>query len=547
MRGMPVIQGVKKVLAMIESVEAPFIRWCAAFLGILFVRFLLETFSSPTPSFPATPEVASLIHYVLFFIGAFLSLALVIRIFVPDIARISKFLIFGFPIVWLAPILDLVYSNGAGATMTYAFASNTADLWYAFFHFGAIGTLGGITAGLRTEIIAIFIGAGLYVAIKTGGWGKAVLAALFSYCALFLWGIAPNLLSLAATGVAFPDPGIFSSLISSFASSHLLQNFVRPSYGLSPTLAVETIFNLGMSSALYLVDFALAIVWVAAYRGALLRGLARCLRLGRIAYYYSLLAMGAFVAMRAGTPAPFANWVDALSFACLALAYLSAFGFATGVNDIADVHIDRLNGVSRPLLTGAVTEGDLAQSNWFFLAWALIGGFLAGYWAFFTIIAGTAAYYIYSAPPLRFKRVPIIAPFLVAIAGLSTTMAGFFFVDERKLVVDFPLQLLLLILVCLTLAQNFKDLKDIEGDRAHSIWTIPVLFGERLGKPVVGALLAAAFLAVPVILHDTALFAPSLAAAVLGYLFVVARPYREWPIFLLYFAYAGTVGWLLVR
>jgi 4-hydroxybenzoate polyprenyltransferase len=541
------MKAIRILLEKIETATAPFWQWCAAFLGILAVRFLLDNFSSPTPSFPASPDAASVIHYALFFLGAFLSLAIILRIFIPDIARISKFLLFGFPIIWLSPLLDLIYSHGAGAAMTYVFAANANDLFYVFLHIGAAGPFNGLTPGLRVEIMAIFIGAALYIGIRTGNVIKAFLAGLLSYCALFIWMVIPGLVAIVASGRALTQPATLSYLISSFLSSHLLANFARPSIQFSPLLAAETAFNVGMSSVLYIIDFILVIFWTILYRRKLATSLGKNVRLGRIAYYYSLMAIGAFVAIQMEPAAAFTNWVDVLLFICLALAFFSAFMFAIGVNDLADVDTDRINRAERPLATNTLTASDAVSGNFFFFAWLVIGGFLCGYWAFFTILVFTAAYYIYSAPPLRFKRVPIIAPFLIALAGLSTTMAGFFFVDAQKIVADFPLQLFLLLIICLTLAVNIKDIKDIDGDRAHDVWTIPVLLGLERGKQVVGALLAAAFLAVPVILRSNILFIPSLIAAILGYSFATMRSYREWRIFVLYFAYAGVAGLLLLR
>lgn len=540
------MKAIRGLLERIETATAPFWKWCAAFLGILFVRFLLETFSGPTPSFPASPDAASLVHYFLFFLGAFLSLALVIRIFAPDIARISKFLIFGLPIIWISPLLDLAYSHGVGATMTYIFVANPGGILSAFLHIGGGGPLGGITPGLRTEIIAIFIGVALYIGVRTGNLLKAIVGGFLSYCALFAWSIAPGLVALASAGHAFAQSAVLPYLLSSFLSSHLLANFARPSAALSPLLAAETAFNIGMSAILYIVGFVLIVLWAIIHNRRSAAAVVRSLRIGRIAYYYSLLVIGAFVAIQIGSAPAFTNWVDAVLFACLALAYLSAFIFAIGVNDISDVKTDQINQAGRPLAEGIAHESDVARSSLLFLGWSLLGGFICGYWGFFTILIFIAAQYIYSARPLRLKRVPIIAPFLVAVTGLATAMAGFFFADTQKVVADFPMQLFLLIVVCLTLAVNIKDIKDVPGDRAEDIWTLPVLLGIERGKQVVGALLAAAFLAVPVILGSEVLFVPSLVAAVVGYMFATAKPYREWRIFVLYFVYAGTAGLLLL-
>jgi len=43
----------------------------------------MENLSNPSPSFPAVPDLLTMVHYALFYAGAFLSTVLVLRIFVP--------------------------------------------------------------------------------------------------------------------------------------------------------------------------------------------------------------------------------------------------------------------------------------------------------------------------------------------------------------------------------------------------------------------------------------------------------------------------------
>jgi 4-hydroxybenzoate polyprenyltransferase len=310
--------------------------------------------------------------------------------------------------------------------------------------------------------------------------------------------------------------------------------------------ATEIGFNIGTAAIFYLFDFILIAYWAFLCNPRTVAALVHNVRPGRTAYYLGMIVLGVIIAEKLGPASAFTSWVDFVLFLVLLLAYFSAFLFAVGMNDLADVKIDRISNSHRPLPSGILREADIANSNVFFLTSSLIGGFISGYWTLFAIAVFTAAYYIYSAPPLRLKRIPFISTFLIAIATLGTLMAGFYFADANKLVSDFPIRLVALILICITLAVNFKDIKDVAGDRADNVWTIPVIFGEERGKQIVGILLAAAFLAVPVILANWLLFLPSLAAAILGYIFSIAKNYREWKIFVLYFLYLAVVGAILL-
>jgi 4-hydroxybenzoate polyprenyltransferase len=527
---------LSRFIAKVEALPISFGEWSAAFLGIIFIRFFLENISSPTPSFPAVPDTLTLVHYGVFYLAAILLFALVLRVFIKDILLVTKVLLFIFPIIWLPPIVDFIISRGAGSGMAYIFTASSG-LLASFFTLGGPYVLGGITLGIKIELICILVGIFGYVFIKTKQVGRAIFAAMLMYCAIFFLLALPSFL-------AFGSPSPLSSLLSVFSGSHMPNNFLRPTIQLSYGYAIETLFNLGMAHFLYLFDFALIVAWLSFYERNTARAIFKNMRLERIALFLGLIILGAgFASYRHGVSF-FGSAYDVVTFVELAVAWVCAWMFAVGVNDVADVAIDTISNNNRPLITGAISVAKIKQQNTFFLLWSLLGGYLAGYWGFFAIATFTAAYYIYSAHPLRLKQVPVIAPFLISLACLSAVLAGYYFVSPTKVFVDFPLNVLLLVIIFFTLFANFKDIKDIEGDRAAGIQTIPVIFGAH-GKEVVGALFAIAFLSVPIILGKTILLVPSLIAAVIGYVAINRRAYREWRIFVLYFAYVVVFVWLL--
>jgi 4-hydroxybenzoate polyprenyltransferase len=237
---------------------------------------------------------------------------------------------------------------------------------------------------------------------------------------------------------------------------------------------------------------------------------------------------------------------DILGVVVITIAFACAWLFAVGTNDLADTTIDAMTNTDRPLVTGSLSAGDIRSANIVFLIWAMIGGFILGYWTLFLIACFTAAYYVYSVPPLRLKRVPILASFLISLACLSAAMAGFFFVSSTKLVSDFPKELALIIIITFTLGANIKDVKDIEGDRADGVMTLPTVFGEKHGVALVGILLGFSFLVVPAVFRLWILLIPSAIAAIFGYWTVVVRPYREWRVFGIYFLYTAVVLGILI-
>ena len=417
-----------------------------------------------------------------------------------------------------------------------------------FWTIGGSSLFGGVTPGIKTEMVIILIGLAAYVFTKTKSVLRSIAAVVIGYCIVFAWLAFPSIMALfgaAAGNQGAAAPAYF--LVGQFAASHILGRLIQPAEALSYAASVGTLFNAGISYIFYLLDLALFIGWALLYRPNFLKEYLRNCRPERVTSFFLMIVVGILTAVAVAYGQPFGNWVDVLALIILFVAYFCAWIFAVGVNDIVDIEIDRVSNPGRPLVMSTITEGEMRSANLFFLSWSFVGAFLVGYWALFAMMLFTAAYYVYSAPPLRLKRVPILATFLIALASLSAAAAGFYFASPIQLAAAFPGRLLLLVLVFFTLVTNVKDIKDVDGDRAAGIATIPTMFKGSIGKTIIGAMLAIAFLSVPVILASAALFVPSIIAAAIGYYFAIAEPYHERWIFILYFIYAAVAGVILWR
>lgn len=172
---------------------------------------------------------------------------------------------------------------------------------------------------------------------------------------------------------------------------------------------------------------------------------------------------------------------------------------------------------------------------------ALLGSWCAGFYPFFMCLVYVACSYIYSMPPLRLRRFPLIPSFLIGVACLATVLAGFFFISVHKEIFIFPPLLSMGIIIMVTLAINFKDIKDIEGDKANGIITLPILFGKR-GVRVVACLFALSILLAPFFLSFWLLYIIAVPASIVGYKLIVKEPYNEKPLFVLRFFFLGAIG-----
>lgn len=543
---------VGKFIERLESVPINIKGWGTAFLGILFVRFLLENISSVSLNGFLVSDASTIVHYYLFYLGALISTIIVIGFFLPKGANVHKVMLFGLILSWLAPIFDLVISRGQKSFMAYIFTGAGGLMRNLAMFFGPYSPLGGITWGMRTELIIIILGIGFYVFLKTQSVWRSILVAILSYLVMFVWVSAPSVFKLVYNTLfnqaGFSEP-VFQFFARSIGASVITMNFLHPAVGLSYLPALETFFNVAMSEIYYLLISVLLVIFFYFRCPNKLIAVFKNLRPFRVIHYWVMLIGGFLFAQRVANFRPSFNWVDVFSILTLFLSFYCAWMFAVGVNDVADEEIDKISNSKRPLIEHSLSSGDFQSINFFFLIWSLVGAFLAGHYTLYLLIVFTAAYYIYSAEPLRLKRVPILSTFLIAVASLSAIMAGFYFLNPDKGMKSFPLQLFLVVILFFTLLINMKDLKDIEGDKKTGIKTLPVIFGEKRGKQVVGFLAVLAYLIVPIILKSAPLIIPSLIAALFTYIFVNFKNYKEWRVFTLYFLYLMVsapifFGWL---
>jgi homogentisate phytyltransferase/homogentisate geranylgeranyltransferase len=188
---------------------------------------------------------------------------------------------------------------------------------------------------------------------------------------------------------------------------------------------------------------------------------------------------------------------------CTLLAGWSVNVFITGINQLEDVEIDRIN---KPLLP--IAAGDLSPraGRWIVAVAAVLPIALAltqGLVEVVAVVAGLLVGVAYSVPPLRLKRWPALAAisisgvralvvnlgvalhFGLTLAGTTRIPAGVWVLTA--FVAPFSVAIALL-----------KDVPDIEGDRAYRIATYSVRLGGAVVLRAGLALLAAAYVGIAV-------------------------------------------------
>jgi len=528
---------IEKFIADIKSQTITINQWVLGFLGIIFVRFFFESFSSKPSDGIISSDPYTLVHYLMFFLCVTLGSLIIIGYFTKDYKNAPKILLFGLPVLWIAPILDLFISSGFGYKMTYVFDSGKQLFLNLFTFFGPVLN-SGATYGMRFGIAIIIIGFGLYVWYSTRSKLRGFIGALCMYLLIFSIGSLPGILYT----VSHPENGATTKteVMEYFKENILLStishNTLREGVNsVSDIRFVELGFNKLITQILFILSVIFGAIFF--YKVSSLKFLAiiKNARPERVNFYTASLFSGICFAYINQVNGSFV-WIDIFGIISLFVSWVGLWMYAVHTNDIVDVEIDKISNKERPLVKGVLSADDMYQTGNIWLAVALLGSWSAGYYPFFMSLIYISASYIYSVPPLRLRRFPIISSFLIGIACLATILAGYFFISIYKNIEAFPIFLAFGIVVMVTLAINFKDIKDIEGDRKNGIMTIPTLF-EKRGIQIVAVLFGLSILLVPFFLSFYFLYIIAIPSAIIGYRLILKKPYKEKPIFVLRFVF----------
>lgn len=526
---------IHRLFRAIEETPMTVGGWFAGFIGIVFVRIFLENFSGRQFGVLATSDIETILHYTLWYLTGLTAVMTVMHFCIGrDMLRIAKVTLFGALIIITPPVLDLIFTQGAGTHMTYVFGAPEMLLKNYVTWFFASPASTGATFGIRIELAILTLAMFAYARYVGASLLRSLIAGLLFYTTIFLLGILPNFVGMT---------GNFGWLLE-IQHSLLKSSFFRSDQMFSSLTRTHDMYsNVAMAQVctmivLPLVAFVLFRIvpekWKAVMQNA---------RPERVMHYWVAVTVGIVLAYveGVGRSLPYGLF-DVTTLILLYVSFFLVWMFAIAVNDIVDRDSDALTNSTRPLITKALSVSDMRTAAGIFLGGALVTGFLAGHVAFLTILVFVAISWIYSSPPLHLKRFVLINASCVALATLSAVVAGFFTVSTEQSFVYFPMAWAVLIFVIITLIGNVKDIKDVAGDRLAKVYTIPVIFGDKRGRIIVWSLVAFALLLVPFILEDMRLLVPGIIASVCAYSLIRRNPFRELYLFLLYFVYLASLA-----
>lgn len=228
----------------------------------------------------------------------------------------------------------------------------------------------------------------------------------------------------------------------------------------------------------------------------------------------------------------FLNWI----LASFSLVFAVLFSIVT--NNYFDREIDVVSNPCRPLIVGAINAKDYKIYGYIFLFLSLTNAALINGTILKLISLFIGAYYVYSVPPFRIKRIPVFSKWIIGLNSIVLLNIGSNLFYPGPTVSALPSILLIL---GIGLASNFIDLKDIEGDTAGNITTMPTVLGAKNSKRLIGliflvlyptsTLFLISFLPEPFLLFNLLPF-----MLLIGFLqmFIINRKnYNEVPVFVL--------------
>jgi 4-hydroxybenzoate polyprenyltransferase len=444
---------ISKIIGDLENSKAPFWYFILAFYAAVTLRNFIETISTKVDIYPL-----GLAHWYI----SYSALALTFIVFLylvskTPVEKIAKTILPGFLFLITAPIIDLIVSRGQGISMNYLLPFSLRDLLQRFFtYFGNYQDF-AITPGIRVEFAIGLLAAFIYLYIKNSDFLKSLWQTFLFYATIFVFLILPFIIKEAA-------------------------------------LLLGLMFN--YTDLLFIDFYALLILimgglifyfWDKKYFLRLLGDM----RYLRQASFIMMLFLGVAVGLASSQNGFSLTLNNLFDFIFAPLSLFFAFGFSIITNNIADFRIDKISNPERPLVSGDIKPETYQKFAWLFLAGAMFYSLLVSAAAFFLILLFMASYFIYSMPPFRFKRVPVLSKLAISFNYLVSLIIGYLVINPR--LDSFPSYLWPIFLLGITGALNMIDLKDFSGDKAEGIATLPVLLGLKWAKMIISLLVFIAY------------------------------------------------------
>lgn len=518
-----ILDGISRLFERVERQSVTFGTWVVGLSCLIVLRILIESWISSFETVSAIDLFYRLSHFLLFLIMTVLLLVPVVRwAGKSDIPQAATLTLFGFLIVLTPPFVDAWITGGKLLWSFYKFDGLTGwssghGLPYRYLTlFGNRPDI-GITYGVRFEVVVVTVFMTLLAFVRHKRLWQAFLAGLTTYSMLFVLGTLPSWLTIVTDG--------WRQGFLAISDVHVAERFLSPEAVFSQEPR-DFSFTLNVKMSLMSALLLLVVIGaeIRAFFPKIFRALFRNSRIPQTFYHGGLLLTGiALSVVFTGKTVPVTLFGGAALLVLLG-AVFCAWMASVVVNDLFDTKIDAKTNPHRPLPSGDIDRETYKTIGWLFFGASLILGGVANFKAIPYLFAYQVLAWVYSAPPFRLKRIPVLGTFIAATAGLVVLSLGFSLVSPDGSLHGLPARIIWFLLFTLTLVLSAKDFKDIEGDRADNVRTLPVILGESQAKMVIGGGTWIAYLASMYVFNEPRLFLPSLLFGSLSFWLVFSAP-----------------------
>ena len=518
---------IRKIEQKIENIFLEKIDNWSLFLGfsaIILLRVLEEKFLAYSPA-SGGEILVEYLHNFLFFANTFILIWLLIGFFLKENPlKLSGLIKWGFFLILLPPLIDIAKTGG--------------QIFWSFYLLNSPSGLGGqfvtIFGNLPTGIVyfgskIVFLSVVFLVAVVVGAKTKSIiktgLSAFLTYAILFFMGSFPSWITFGWSFLQGKNIGEISGV-------QVAQFFGAPRsiLGLGEgSLKYSFAFHLDMIFSVFLISLLVTLFWVSSREKCV--AMLKNARFPQIIYHSGLFLLGLGLGFTSYPQVMQINLFTVLAVVNVWLGVILAWLASVIVNDIYDFKIDEISNNERPLQRHIFSFEEYANLGKVLFSLSLLSGLVVGVkFAVLLLIYQSLAWF-YSAGAYRLKRFLGVATFFSAVASLTVVFMGFvFFAGEDNLMI-FPWRVGFLLLLALTISLPIKDLKDIEGDRRDGVWTVPVIWGEELGRIIIASSVFMSFMASIFFLNEFKLFWWSLLVGSLAFLVITNKKIKPRQIF----------------
>ncbi|MDD5464643.1 MAG: UbiA family prenyltransferase [Candidatus Moranbacteria bacterium] len=508
---------IEILLDKILAVKIGFAELAMNFLGIIVLRVFEERFLASVDQ-AVYGTINGFLYNFFFFVVLYLLLWILLSFLLKrSPMQLSGLILWSFWLVLLPPVFDMIKTGGSVYWSFYSL-NGLAGLWLQYTTF--FGHLPSGIVYFGTKIIfllTIFLVAGV-IFVKTKKLWKTLLGAFATYSIMFVLGTLPSWLAI----VFYFFAG--SKNISQVNEIDVAQLFgtSKPIFGIVNE-GVRYAFTNNLNLFYFLLmGFLLIVVCILEDRQKTW-SMAKNARLPQIIYHAGLflagIGLGVFFYPQNWHLNIFAIETGIVILWSICLAWLAS----VAVNDLNDLEIDKLTNSDRPLQMNVFTRQEYANLGRVLFALSLLGGVVVGLKFAMLLLVYQIFAWLYSARPFRLKRFPVIATFFSALASVIVIFVGFSLFSGDDNIRLFPWRITFLMLAALTLSLPIKDFKDVVGDKADGVWTIPVLFGMEMGKIIVASGIFISFMLSVFFLNEKKLFWWALILGGINFLIVTGK------------------------